>query len=544
MMMNQFPWRLWLDGNYMENFADFTVDGKKFSGLKEYTVDLQGRGQRMVVMLYGGLSADAPSKYVPAASGALIKNGSEPFEAQTFSNKTRFLDWFHDGARGVWEEGLFDLWDAVPFDGLWLDMNAPTIFCDGGHPNCANPYNEAKPTEDARRRQLVRQTADNVDTTWYLSYGADKMTENSTYWLPFIPQQHNLDHLTIALNATHNASAANKTYTEYDVHALFGHMQAKTTSEILNSAGPTADYRKLISSTSTFAGTGQYAQHSLSGQRRTWQALRSSIAAVMNMNMFGIPFTGADVCGAQAASENQTAEEQTEVCARWYQLSTFYPLARTNRYRDDPGIEINPYDLDGNTTHAYNMWALYSITERYVYARFMYGCQFEASQTGKTCFDPLFYHYPTLEDAYDDIEHTFIVNDAVKVSPVLHSLDMKNKTTFNSYFPPGKWLDLNNYTIVNVSEATGEVVPLEASTTVKKHLRPGYIIPIQHGYNGTPAYANNTEQLADTLLHLIVNRDDDGYATGNLFIDEGKNISEITTKTYEYYQFELVNKTL
>lgn len=58
---------------------------------------------------------------------------------------------------------------------------------------------------------------------------------------------------------------------EYDVHSLFGHMQAKITAEILDSdKSPLRDRRNLISSTSTFAGSGQYAQHHRAGQRRTW----------------------------------------------------------------------------------------------------------------------------------------------------------------------------------------------------------------------------------------------------------------------------------
>lgn len=61
-------------------------------------------------------------------------------------------------------------------------------------------------------------------------------------------------------------------------------MQAKATAEILNSNAsnqgdnPTGDYRLLISSTSTFAGTGKFAQHHLSAQRRTWDHMRYSIA--------------------------------------------------------------------------------------------------------------------------------------------------------------------------------------------------------------------------------------------------------------------------
>lgn len=307
-------------------------------------------------------------------------------------------------------------------------MNAPTIFCDGGKPLCVNPYNATKPTKESRRREL-KEDDDNVDVSWYTSYGSELMTNNSTYWLPFIPQHENLDHNTIALNATHNNSANNKTYTEYDVHALFGHMQAKITNEILNNNksnkgnNQNADYRKLISSTSTFAGTGQYAQHHLASQKRTWEDMRLSIAGVMNMNLFGIPFTGADVCGARRANENQTDAEQMEICARWYQLSTFYPLARTNRDKDEGGIGVEPYDLQGNSSaEEYNVWALYAITERYKFARFMYECLFEASQNGRTCFDPMFYHYPSLDDAYTKIEHTFMVGDAIKVSPVLKSM--------------------------------------------------------------------------------------------------------------------------
>jgi alpha-glucosidase len=200
-----------------------------------------------------------------------------------------------------------------------------------------------------------------LDTTWYKSYGAEYMKNNSTFYLPFIPQNADLDRWTIALNATHTNSTSGKTYMEYDVHSLFGHMQAKTTADILNSNksnnenNPTADFRKLISSTSTFAGTGQYAQHHRAGQRRTWEHMKYSIAQVMNFNMFGIPFTGADVCGAKYSNEKQTEEEQQEICARWYQLSTFYPLARTNRDKAEGGIGIEPYDLPGGNKSHYMM---------------------------------------------------------------------------------------------------------------------------------------------------------------------------------------------
>jgi len=67
----------------------------------------------------------------------------------------------------------------------------------------------------------------------------------------------------------------------------------------------------------------------------------------MNFNMFGIPFTGAEVCGIGASTEEQSTEEQQEICARWYQLSTFYPLARVGKYNDkfNNSIDIEPWML-------------------------------------------------------------------------------------------------------------------------------------------------------------------------------------------------------
>ena len=183
---------VWLDGNYMDGFADFTVDASAFQGLKEYADALHSWGKKLVVMLYAGLSADRPSPYITAAEGAFIRglNGStDDFDAQTFSNSTRFLDWFHDGAAPVWERGLFDLFAQVAYDGLWLDDNAPTIFCDGGQPECRNPFTEKamKTAEDTQEGGPKQAVDADVDVSWYTSYGAEFQGEESTYRLPFIP---------------------------------------------------------------------------------------------------------------------------------------------------------------------------------------------------------------------------------------------------------------------------------------------------------------------------------------------------------------------
>jgi alpha-glucosidase (family GH31 glycosyl hydrolase) len=45
----------------------------------------------------------------------------------------------NDVAAGVWMEGINSLFAKVNFDGLWLDMNEATGFCDGECPDGVVP---------------------------------------------------------------------------------------------------------------------------------------------------------------------------------------------------------------------------------------------------------------------------------------------------------------------------------------------------------------------------------------------------------------------
>lgn len=241
-------------------------------------------------------------------------------------------------------------------------------------------------------------------------------SNQSTYYLPFIPSlMYNYDNMTMALNGTHPLS----NYSQYDTHSLFGHMQAMATFNALNTSADSegrlssfTNMTQFVLSRSTFSGSGQFASHYTGDIKRTWDDMRYSIAALMNFNMFGIPHTGADVCGSYE-SDLEEAEQQ-EVCGRWMQLATFYPFARQHLDELD---KWEPYNLPA----AQMQMASASIKERYRYMDFMYACLFSAYQDGNTCFDPLFYAYPDVEMAFEDIESTFMVGDALKVSPVLES---------------------------------------------------------------------------------------------------------------------------
>jgi alpha-glucosidase (family GH31 glycosyl hydrolase) len=313
-----------------------------------------------------------------------------------WANHTVFLDFFAEGSKEVWGKGLQTLDTLLDFDGLWLDMNEATGFCNGECPDGIIPV--------PNNTNSLSDDAGILNQTWW--YGYTDQTNISTYTIPFIPGgKWNLDNMSMSLNASHPSTND----TQYNTHSLYGHSEGKATREILlnSTLFPENDRRPFLLARSTFAGSGQYVQHWLGDNHGTWEDMKHSIAGVMNFQMFGIPMVGPDTCGFFATAGND------ELCARWIQLATFYPFARQHRDINAPSNE--PWTM----VEPYQTMAKNALYDRLQYVRNMYTCLFGLTQDGGSCFDPLFFHYPHLDAAFNDIEHTFIAQDSLKVSPCL-----------------------------------------------------------------------------------------------------------------------------
>lgn len=68
------------------------------------------------------------------------------------------------------------------------------------------------------------------------------------------------------------------------------------------------------------------------------------------------------------------------------------------------------------------------------------------------------------------------------------------------------------------------------------HLRPGSLIAYQNTINSKGSQVMTTSELITQPIALIINRDENNYAYGSLFLDTGLYLSEITSKSFEYYQ--------
>jgi len=84
--------------------------------------------------------------------------------------------------------------------------------------------------------------------------------------------------------------------------------------------------------------------------------------------------------------------------------------------------------------------ALSSLKQRMEYLRYMYTKLFEASKFGGTVIRPLFFEFPNVNNG--DYESTFLVGEALKISPKLTPGALK----INSTFPGGVgFYDLNSF---------------------------------------------------------------------------------------------------
>jgi len=232
---------VWLDVPYMANYTAFTVDQTKFANIGAFKNSLYDAGQNLVVIVGPGLnSGDKTNVFYTEAlqANALIKSTINPDASQGSAltsqvwpdvvgtgYETVFLDMFSADAAKIWHDGLTELYNQVPFDGLWLDMNEATGVCNGECPN-------GKKSEVFEKNPVEEEVFFGPDTTekfinntWYSAWTSQ--SEPSTYKLPFIPGSKNLDTISLSLNATHPSNGLN----QIDVHSLFGHLEGKVTKE-------------------------------------------------------------------------------------------------------------------------------------------------------------------------------------------------------------------------------------------------------------------------------------------------------------------------
>uniref|UniRef100_A0A8C2NL27 P-type domain-containing protein n=1 Tax=Capra hircus TaxID=9925 RepID=A0A8C2NL27_CAPHI len=505
MVAAQIPYDVhYTDIDYMERQLDFTIDDE-FRDLPQFVDKIRSEGMRYIIILDPAISGNETKPYPafergqekdvfvkwpntndicwakvwPDLPNVTIDESLTEDEAVNASRAhAAFPDFFRNSTAEWWAREIIDFYNnQMKFDGLWIDMNEPSSFVNG------TTTNQCRNTE--------------------LNYP------------PYFPGTILTDglHFRTMCMETEQILSDGSSVLHYDVHNLYGWSQLKPTYDALQKA---TGKRGIIISRSTYPSAGRWSGHWFGDNYATWDNLEKSIIGMMEFSLFGMSYTGADICGFFNNSEYQ-------LCARWMQLGAFYPYARNHNSaftrRQDPA--------SWNKTFSTMSRDILNI--RYTLLPYFYTQMHEIHAHGGTVIRPLLHEFLNEKPTWD-IFKQFLWGPAFMVTPVLEPY----VDTVEGYVPNARWFDYHTGKDIGVRETFHTfAAPLYE---INLHVRGGYILPCQEP-------ANNTFYSRQNYMKLIVAADDNQMARGSLFWDDGETIDTYERDLYSLVQFNL-NKTI
>ncbi|KAN0034008.1 hypothetical protein ACTFIV_000488 [Dictyostelium citrinum] len=486
---------MWNDIDYMDSFRDFTTDPVNFaaSDYKTFIDSLHANNQHYIMIVDPGISNIEPiyqSHIDLMESGAYIKAGGtdgEPLVGSVWPGYVNFPDFLHPNGTEFWTQQFERFYQTVQFDGVWIDMNEISNFCDG---NCFNNTHTPMPPP-----------------------------QFDPNYPPYIPGGVPLYSKTINMTSLQY----NDTLV-YNSHSLYGYTEGLATQLAVQSILGT---RSTIISRSTFPGTGAHFAHWLGDNDSTFTDMYYSIPGMLAMNMFGIPMVGADICGFNGNSN-------AELCGRWLQLGCFYPFTRN--HNTFLGAPQEPWVFGQEVVDI----SIKAINGKLTLLPFYYTLFHISHVSGDPVVRPLFFEYPSDPKTFA-IDQQFLVGTSLMVSPVL----TQGATTVNAYFPNDIWYEYGaNGSLV---QSVGTYQTLDAPfDVINVHMRGGNIIPTQPTFSYVPPEDGIpiTTKISRTLpFELVIALDSSLQATGQLFLDDGESIQTYADNKYSFIQFDVVSST-
>ncbi|XP_054432879.1 sucrase-isomaltase, intestinal [Pteronotus mesoamericanus] len=507
MVKAQIPYDVqYTDIDYMERQLDFTI-GERFHDLPQFVDKIRNEGMRYIIILDPAISGNETKPYPAFERGrekdVFVKwpNTSDICWAKVWPdlpnitinesltedeavNASRahvaFPDFFRNSTAQWWEREIIDFYNnQMKFDGLWIDMNEPSSFVNGAT------------TNQCRNREL-----------------------NYPPYIPELTKRTEGLHSRTMCMETEQILSDGSSVLHYNVHNLYGWSQMKPTYDALQKA---TGKRGIVISRSTYPTAGRWGGHWLGDNYAQWDNLDKSIIGMMEFSLFGISYTGADICGFFNDSEYQ-------LCTRWMQLGAFYPYARNHNIkgtrRQDPA--------SWNTTFSEMSRDVLNI--RYTLLPYFYTQMHEVHAHGGTVIRPLLHEFYKEKPTWDVFEQ-FLWGPAFMVTPVLKP----NTDVVRGYVPNARWFDYHTGQDIGVRRTFKEFdAPLHK---INLHVRGGYILPCQEP-------DKNTFHSRKNYMRLIVAADDNQMAQGSLFWDDGETIGTYERNLYFLVKFNLNKTTL
>ena len=479
---------IWTDIDYMDMYKDFTISKQYFGKLPNLVDGWRSlHGIHYIPIIDAAIAYEENSKNSTYSRGKdkniFIKdpnNPKTPFIGKVWPGPAVYVDWANNISESFWIDEMKRLNSIINFDGMWIDMNEASNFCDG---------------------------------YWFKTQKVIKSIKNSLF---YIPGSRDLNVKSISIDAKHADGSL-----ELEAHSLYGFYMSKATSNYFNN---TKNQRPFVITRSSYSGFGKFASHWLGDNFSTFDMLKYSVGGIYLFNMFGVPITGADICGF-------ISDTHPELWARWYAMGAFYPFARN--HNDKNSISQEPYVdmfskniIPGTRNVTYTDFIREASLRRYSIHRYHYSYIHKASTEGIIYFKPLFYNYPDDSNAFNQVEQNIMLGDSIKFSPIV------NQGTSSTFYFPEKgaiWCPIwPKYQMKCFPGQSFQQVTVMQDEMLL-HLKSGSIIPLQLS-NLSPIKINiNLMTLKEFPIDLGILADNLYKASGWIRFDNG------TTKDLKKY---------
>ena len=459
-----------MDIDYMQDYADFTVNKERFPDLAKLSADLKAQGIRLVPIIDAGVRIDPndPTCTEGLEKGYFCKKADgTPFVAAVWPGKAYFADFLRPEVR-EWFGHKYKALTDCGIEGFWNDMNEPSLF-----------YSPERLRAFLNDMAALREK-DNIEQEEFFPRvvgGAMGLMNSPADYASFY---HEVDGQKVRHDQVHN---------------LYGGSMTRAAGEAFVDLRP--GQRTLLYSRSSFIGSHRYGGIWLGDNNSSWAQLLANIQMMPSVQMCGFLYSGADLCGF-------SSDTTPDLALRWLEFGLLTPLMRNH---SAVGTRMQEYYRFPEVLPAVrNMIRLRYALLPYLYSEFM-----KAALENTSYFRPLAFDYPDDPDARE-VEDQLLLGEGLMAAPVY----IQNAHGRHVYLPePMKLLRLRA-----VDDYDEEILPAGhhyircALDEVLLFLRPGHIVPVAQP-------ANNTSELDDASLTLWSFLPDGESAEYRMYRDDG-----------------------
>ena len=440
-----------MDIEYMQDYADFTVNKERFPDLAKLSADLKAQGIRLVPIIDAGVRIDPNDSTCTEGleKGYFCKKADgTPFVAAVWPGKAYFADFLRPEVR-EWFGHKYKALTDCGIEGFWNDMNEPSLF-----------YSPERLRAFLNDMAALREK-DNIEQEEFFPRvigGAMGLMNSPADYASFY---HEVDGQKVRHDQVHN---------------LYGGSMTRAAGEAFADLRP--GQRTLLYSRSSFIGSHRYGGIWLGDNNSSWAQLLANIQMMPSVQMCGFLYSGADLCGF-------SCDTTPDLALRWLEFGLLTPLMRNH---SAVGTRMQEYYRFPEVLPAVrNMIRLRYALLPYLYSEFM-----KAALENTSYFRPLAFDYPDDPDARE-VEDQLLLGEGLMAAPVY----VQNAHGRHVYLPePMKLLRLRA-----VDDYDEEILPAGhhyircALDEMLLFIRPGHIIPVAQP-------ANNTAELDDASLTL------------------------------------------